>query len=78
MPYTSRTPISIDDSENNFHFTCLNSNELAAFITGRIESYDNYFPLFFNPCLDTDIYNSDFDPDDNLLSNSIVSIDSSN
>ena len=26
---------------------------------------------FLNPCLDSDIYNSDFDPDDNILYKSL-------
>ena len=40
-------------------------------------SYDKYCNLFFNPCLDSDIYNSDFELDDNLLSKSIMNTVSS-
>ena len=55
----------------------LNENELAALITGSRASFDNYSNLFFNRCSYSDIYNSDFDPDENLLSNSIMNIGSS-
>ena len=77
MSFTSWTPISIDSSGNISPFSCLNYIEVPALITGSMASYINNCNLFFNPRLDCDIYISAFDSNDNLLSNSIMNIESS-
>ena len=38
--FISWTPISIDNSENNYPILSLNDNELAVLITGSMASYD--------------------------------------